>query len=296
MPTSSILAATDFSPLSEQVVERAALLARRHYSTLHLLHVVPSFPWDSLGKMFFEHPLLTEKQLYDAAHERLREIAADAGRRHGITVQPCIDIGQPHACIAAYANKHAIGLTILGPHAVNAAKDLFIGSTALKTLRASASPILVVKQGPDKPYRKVLATVDFTEMSPRVLELAERIAPEAEIHALHVYEVMFEGKMRYAGVEDEVIQRYVRLAGREATDRMNELLRQLGRQDSIASWIRHGHPSRTIVEVAASLQADLVVMGKHGRHGIEKLMLGSVVQGVLYGLDRDLAVATAPSS
>ena len=38
---------------------------------------------------------------------------------------------------------------------------------------------------------------------------------------------------------------------------------------------------RAIVETAASVQADLIVMGSHGRSGIEKLVLGSVTQAVL---------------
>lgn len=36
-----------------------------------------------------------------------------------------------------------------------------------------------------------------------------------------------------------------------------------------------------ILEAATSLGADLIVMGSHGRHGIEKLLLGSVTQRVL---------------
>jgi nucleotide-binding universal stress UspA family protein len=40
-------------------------------------------------------------------------------------------------------------------------------------------------------------------------------------------------------------------------------------------------PWRGILETAAELQADLVVMGSHGRRGLEKLVLGSVAQRVL---------------
>lgn len=36
-----------------------------------------------------------------------------------------------------------------------------------------------------------------------------------------------------------------------------------------------------ILEAATSLGADLIIMGSHGRHGIEKLLLGSVTQRVL---------------
>ncbi|MBP9904903.1 MAG: universal stress protein [Rhodoferax sp.] len=38
---------------------------------------------------------------------------------------------------------------------------------------------------------------------------------------------------------------------------------------------------RGIVEAGASLEADLIVMGSHGRNGLEKLVLGSVAQAVL---------------
>ncbi len=38
---------------------------------------------------------------------------------------------------------------------------------------------------------------------------------------------------------------------------------------------------RGIVEAGASLQADLIVMGSHGRSALEKLVLGSVAQAVL---------------
>jgi nucleotide-binding universal stress UspA family protein len=44
--------------------------------------------------------------------------------------------------------------------------------------------------------------------------------------------------------------------------------------ESHAAW-------RGVVEAAASLQADLIVMGSHGRSGLEKLVLGSVTQAVL---------------
>lgn len=290
MALSSILAATDFSPLSDRAVERAAQLARRHHCPLHLLHVLPRFPWDSVGRMFFEHPLVTEKRLYESAIERLQAIAAGYGRSHAIPVHAYVDMGTPQDCIAEYGRRNGIGLTVLGPHADSAAQNLFVGATALKTLHGCTAPVLVAKRASKQPYRKVLAAIDFTGISPRVLGLAEQIAPDAEIHAVHVYEALFEGKMRYAGVEDELIQRYIKSAGDDARGRMEKLLQETGRQDGVVPWLRHGHPSRTIVDVAHLMQADLVVMGKHSREGIDRLMLGSVVQGVLYGLDRDLAV------
>ena len=38
---------------------------------------------------------------------------------------------------------------------------------------------------------------------------------------------------------------------------------------------------RGVVQAAESMKADLIVMGSHGRSGLEKLVLGSVTQAVL---------------
>ena len=40
-------------------------------------------------------------------------------------------------------------------------------------------------------------------------------------------------------------------------------------------------PSRGILEAATACNADVIVMGSHGRRGLEKLVLGSVAQSVL---------------
>ena len=40
-------------------------------------------------------------------------------------------------------------------------------------------------------------------------------------------------------------------------------------------------PHEGIIDAANSVDADLIVMGSHGRHGMQKLLLGSVTQRVL---------------
>ena len=51
---------------------------------------------------------------------------------------------------------------------------------------------------------------------------------------------------------------------------------------------REGQPIPTIVELAR--EYDLIVMGTHGRGGIEKLLLGSVTDGVLHRTDKAVLV------
>jgi nucleotide-binding universal stress UspA family protein len=51
---------------------------------------------------------------------------------------------------------------------------------------------------------------------------------------------------------------------------------------SAFSVVRIGHPAEAIVEVAREISADLIVLGTHGRQGLDRLMNGSVAESVLH--------------
>ncbi|HXV50076.1 MAG TPA: universal stress protein, partial [Candidatus Binatia bacterium] len=59
-------------------------------------------------------------------------------------------------------------------------KDLLLGTTAERVVRKGDRPVLVVKRAADAPYRRVVVGVDFSEDSRYALELALRLAPQAE--------------------------------------------------------------------------------------------------------------------
>lgn len=45
--------------------------------------------------------------------------------------------------------------------------------------------------------------------------------------------------------------------------------------------IKEGIPHHTVIQTASALDIDLIVMGTHGRSGLERLVLGSVAENVL---------------
>jgi nucleotide-binding universal stress UspA family protein len=49
----------------------------------------------------------------------------------------------------------------------------------------------------------------------------------------------------------------------------------------IETMVRTGESHHVILEVAAEVTADLIVMGTHGRHGIRRLVLGSVAEAIV---------------
>jgi nucleotide-binding universal stress UspA family protein len=55
-----------------------------------------------------------------------------------------------------------------------------------------------------------------------------------------------------------------------------------------------GSPAQRLVEAAATWNADLIVVGMHGRSGLERLLIGSVARSVVYHAPCSVLVVPGP--
>lgn len=287
-PFSHILVATDFSGCAASAVDRAARLAHDHHATLHLVHVMDRLLLKMFAGTIDEHPLATEQRLLDSARSRLKEIAGLLASHFSVPVKHEVMIGRIHAQVAEYASTHAVDLTVLGAHGENFVRDVFVGSTASKFLRKGRQPTLVVRSDKKQRYRQVLVAVDFSPASKLAVDWAVRIAPQATIHVLHVSELPFEGKMRYAGIAEEQITLYRRRVEQDARTTLDAFLGGIEGASGLQRCVIAGSPPHTIVAQAHRQHADLVVMGKRGKLEFDEILLGSVTLRVLEEIDRDL--------
>lgn len=51
---------------------------------------------------------------------------------------------------------------------------------------------------------------------------------------------------------------------------------------SIQTLVREGDVVNSILDAAADIQADIIVLGSHSRRGLDKILMGSVAEGVLH--------------
>jgi nucleotide-binding universal stress UspA family protein len=135
-------------------------------------------------------------------------------------------------------------------------------------------------------YKKILVATDLTPASEPALEAALALAQTlgAQITALHVLDAPLESGKWFLPESPELV------AFRAAIDREQEniheqLAAQLASlaQGSVSATaiVRNGNPVDTIVGVADEIGADLVVVGTHGRRGIQHALLGSVAERVV---------------
>jgi nucleotide-binding universal stress UspA family protein len=142
---------------------------------------------------------------------------------------------------------------------------------------------LSISGGDFTMFDHILVPVDGSESSNQALEKALAIAQafKSSVTVLSVIDAYaFTGVgVDFAYGQDE----YLSAAKAEAELALNAAKQRFEAVGiSVTTSVLEGHAIyRGILDVAQSMDADLIVMGSHGRKGIEKLILGSVAAQVL---------------
>ncbi len=130
--------------------------------------------------------------------------------------------------------------------------------------------------------RKILAPVDFSDVSKEALEAATGLAKQlgARMVVLHAVEpVYFAGTM--FGPEINVPQ-LVEEQRRAAASAIDDIVARLKKKEiGAVGMVETGVPHDVILRVADEKKCDLIVVGTHGRSGVTHFLLGSVAEKVV---------------
>ena len=131
---------------------------------------------------------------------------------------------------------------------------------------------------------RILVPVDFSAHAGRATEYAVTLGKHfgACVELFHVVQDPFEsggwGSEVYISDLDGLRER----ALEEAKVRLETCRSSIPAGPySVVATVRMGHVAQTIVDYAKSVQADLIVMGTHGRTGLAHFIIGSVAERVV---------------
>ena len=134
-------------------------------------------------------------------------------------------------------------------------------------------------------YKNILVAIDVNAEYENVIKKALSICQSPDdlylvyITLSTIYIQPYLYGMEYSGIDDS-----------DRIERAREKLEKIAKKFGISkerSFVNTGEASEEIKEIANEINADLIVIGTHGRSGI-KLLLGSTANSVLHGVKQDV--------
>jgi nucleotide-binding universal stress UspA family protein len=280
-----ILCPIDLSPASLRALEHALALARWYRATLVAFHVFSPQPLPMATEFGGYVPAPPPRDEQEIIEEVRRFAPPVAG---SIPFEIVVREGNPVNEIVGQVEEMPADLLVLGTHGRSGFERLFLGSVTEKVVRKVACPTLTVPphdKVPAEPvsFKKILCPVDFSPTSTRALEYAVSLAKEsdARLMVLHVLESYVDA-VKLSEVSQFTLPEFEQHRRTDAADRLRAMIPANAREwCTPEELVITGKPHREIVRVAADTDADLIVMGVHGRGAVDLMVFGSATNEVL---------------
>ena len=146
-------------------------------------------------------------------------------------------------------------------------------------------------------FRKIMVATDGSELVRKAVDSAIEIAKlsEAKLYAVHVIAI---GRL-YSIISSrdaewkKTMKEQLTTEGKEATAYVENAGRAANVE--VESVILEGNPANEIIDFAEKNDIDLIVMGTHGKTGIQRFLIGSVAENVVRHSKRAVLVVKEES-
>ncbi len=281
-----LLVPLDGSQMAESALPVAAFFAIRLKATVTLIHVIEeNAPSKVHGETHLDTP---EKAMHYLDGISTRAFPKSTRIRCHVHAAPVKKVA---GSIIAHEEDFNHDLILMCTHGRGRTHRLFLGSIAQQVMGMGTKPVLIVR--PQKKNRRdaftcrtILVPLDDNPEHRTALRAAQALASafHASLHLLTVVRPSssVSGKWEAIGrFLPGTLLKMSEMVVQNAEDRLNVFKTQL-KKAGIPSivYVRKGDPSRMIVDTAQNILADLVVLGTHGRSGMNAFWSGSVVNQV----------------
>lgn len=124
-------------------------------------------------------------------------------------------------------------------------------------------------------YNTILVAIDGSEISEKAFDDAIRQANawKADLHAVYVVE---SGLFSDIPVDSklEIMYSLLEQEGITALEKIKEIAQK--KNITVTTHFEQGHAGDTILSTAEKINADLIIMGSHGKSNIDRILIGSV--------------------
>ncbi|MEY4118300.1 MAG: hypothetical protein RLZZ116_1628 [Planctomycetota bacterium] len=271
-----IIVGVDFSQPSMRALEWAEALAEARPSSIVAVHAIEPTP--------LAHMSEAADSLVVRAEERVSRVCASIVRK-GVPVDPYCAIGRPWSVVGDAVRQRGADLVIVGNRGLSPVKRALLGSNADRILRTVQAPALVVHAA-DTPrgHLRVLVATDFSPDADETIAAFRRMfvrsAVRLDVRVLHATvppEVI-------ESVDAPLVERFDWESLEVQAQQMVHGAAAVFRADGIdtTEHVVRGGAARSILAESRAWRADLLVLGRRGSSGLERLLLGSTAERVMH--------------
>jgi nucleotide-binding universal stress UspA family protein len=130
------------------------------------------------------------------------------------------------------------------------------------------------------PYKKILIAVDNSSCSLKAAKEGFALAHQLKATVGLVFAID-KGKEVVNGDLGITPEQGSTALLTEAEETITQLINMYDGADEVIRFMPEGFPKKEIVKIACDWEADLIVMGTHGRGGLQHLLVGSVAGSVI---------------
>lgn len=219
------------------------------------------------------------------ATARLQQDAFETTRPIAVVVAE----GAPAEVVLKTASTRGADLIVTAVARDDGLERLLLGSTVDRLLKEATVPVLIVRQRPRAPYRRIVVATDVSEASRRALHRAVDFFPDLPLRVFHAYSAPHS-----ALAADPVA--YREAYGKGVAEDLDAFLSQsgLGAARIQEVLVERGDPALLIPDYLKAVEADLLVMGTRRKGLLMDLLVGSTARSVLEGVRCDALIVPDP--
>ena len=278
-----IVVGVDDSPAAVGAAALAERIAKLAAVRCELIHAVRD-AWAPLVAVNPD-PRVAEMQLLQqaVARDRVRQVLKGTVSDRVLDTLK-VRFGPAAVVLRQVVEESRPGLLVLGGKHHTALERWLGGSTSLHVVRTSEVPVLITAREPATP-RRILVAADLSNAAGPTVRLAERFARlvGAKLRMLTVFEPLPD----VPGIPPMDPTEYYALA----QETLERDVWSLVKTSEVEKLVRHGMVVDTLLREATEWQADVLVVGSHGKGWAQRVLLGSVTERLINHLPTSLLVA-----
>lgn len=288
----TILLATDLSARCDRALDRAVQLARQWQARLVAVTVVDPGTLSETRVRAAPQPSWGGDDNGPVART-LRQLRRDAAATD-VDIVVRVEEGRVNETLARVAAEEGAGLIVTGIARSESLGRTVLGSTVDWLARHATVPVLVVRDRTRGAYRNIVLASDFSPSARFALERAAGLFAGVPMTVFNAFEVPFLGMMDPKA--QSAIAQGREAATREGQDFLASAALDPAQREAIRLHVEHGEPVRLTYEYARDHEADLIVLGTHGRSALFDILIGSIARRILETAATDILLVRNPAA